>query len=238
MNMNMSKWMLIIMVGFLFGCAPSRFVEPLEDNKWAVGASTGGPLVKLDTALVIPVPLSSIAVGYGLDDKTTVYGGVHTTALLFGTGQLDLGVVRQFAEQDKYIPNVTGALGANMAYSPSAKSFKIWPTIDLNLYWNYGERRSYFYFGMNNYFDLSSTLAHNQQQTNRFLLSPQLGHVFKSKWNTFQLTAEVKFIAPYKNDVFAFVDYGSLLGDRGATGVYIGFRKIIGNKKPLDKLED
>ena len=225
------------MIGFLFGCASSRFVEPLEANKWAVGASTGGPIVDVNSK-PIPVPLSSIEVGYGIDDKTTAYGGVHTTALLFGTAQLDLGVVRQFAEQDKFVPNVSGALGTNLAFSPSEKAFRIWPTIDLNMYWNYGERRSYFYVGLNNYFDLSSELAHGLEQRNRFLLSPQLGHIFKSKYNTFQLTAEVKFIAPYANNEAAFVDYSSLMGSKGATGVYIGFRKMIGNKKPLDKLED
>lgn len=230
------RFLFLTALLFTVGCAPSRFVEPLEKEQWSVGGNVGGPMIT-PIGAPIPTPLTAVEVGYGLQDDLTVYGGLHVTSLLFGTGQIDFGATYKFLDQEKYVPNLSASLGGNFAYSPKAKSARFWPTLDFNMYWNYGDRNSYFYVGMNNYFDLTSTIAFEQPQRNHVVFSPQIGHVFKATNNRYQLFAEVKFIAPYKNNKPVFTPYFSVLGNAGATGVYIGFRKMIGNKKKENEMD-
>ncbi len=230
----MRTYRFIGVILLLASCAPSRFVEPLDKNQWAVGANVGGPMIGFGGA-VIPVPLTAIEVGYGIDTNLTVHGGLHTTALLFGNIQLDAGATYQFIEQRRFIPNVSVSPGFNLTTYVSNVDAndvrtKFWPTLDVNAYWNYGQRRNYFYAGFNNYFELSKTMANDQAQAHPWLFSPQIGHITKGKNRSWELTTELKFLAPNVQNTYAFVPYRSLLGKYGATGVYLGFRKIISQK--------
>ena len=218
---------LLLLIG---SCAPSRFVEPLNKGTWAVGGNFGGPVIDFAGA-PIPVPLTAVEVGYGLDSNLTVHGGLHTTSLLFGVGQIDFGATYKFLEQKKYFPNLSASLGGKVAYSPSEKAVEFWPTLDVNAYWNYGKRDSYFYVGVNNYFVLQSRMAFDQPQNQRMIFNPQMGHVFKPKSGGYQFFTELKFIAPYLDSDKAFVPYKSIFGTNGATGFYLGFRKLLGSKK-------
>ncbi|GAB5420648.1 MAG: hypothetical protein Crog3KO_12510 [Crocinitomicaceae bacterium] len=220
---------LLIIAGMvtLIGCAPSRYVEPLEKDQWSVGGSVGGPMIGFN-GVPIPAPLSSVEVGYGLDSNVTVFGALHTTSLLFGTGHIDLGATYRPLRQNGYLPNVSITGTAQMAYSPSARAFNFWPMIDVNAYWNYGQRRNYFYVGVNNSFILRSGINLGRPNDQRILFSPQFGHVFKATENRYQLFAEVKLYAPYINSEDAFVPYTGILGTQGATGIFFGFRKTLG----------
>ena len=222
-------YILLFIVFAVASCAPSRFVEPLDKGEWAVGGSFGGPVIDFAGA-PIPVPITSIEVGYGLDSTKTIHGGLHTTAMLFGNFQIDAGMTYQFLHQKKWIPNVSASAGFNTIYDFDDKSGKFWPTLDANAFWNYGKRRNYFYTGFNNYFDFTSTLSTGEPQTNHILFSPQIGHVLKGKNRSWELTTELKFLAPYMRNDYAFVPYKSITGNFGAAGFYIGFRKILGNK--------
>jgi len=84
---NYTKIYFLFVLIFLVSCTSSRFVEPLKKNQWSVGANFGGPT--LDYGVPVPLPLSSIEVGYGLDTQLTIFSGLHTTAILFGNLQLD-----------------------------------------------------------------------------------------------------------------------------------------------------
>jgi hypothetical protein len=206
-------------------CAPSRFVEPLQKKELAAGINFGGPV--LDLGAPIPTPLTAVEIGYGLDSNLTIHGGLHTTALYYGNFQIDLGATYKVLNQRKYIPNVSINPGFNFIYDTNDKISKFWPTFDANAYWNYGEKRSYFYAGLNNYFELSKTMANNQPQKQRWVLNPQVGHVLKSKKGSFQFTTEIKFLAPNQSNEYSFVPYKSILGNNGATGVYLGLRYIF-----------
>ncbi|MEX1001571.1 MAG: hypothetical protein WDZ35_05600 [Crocinitomicaceae bacterium] len=223
--------MCIILVAFvcLTACAPSRFVEPLEKKSLAVGASIGGPVIEFAGA-PIPLPMSSIEVGYGLDSNLTVHGAWHTTAALFGNAQIDAGVTYRLLHQQKFRPNLSVSPSFNFIYNFEAKSARLWPILDLNAYWNYGQRKNYFYVGVNNYFELKKTMAHEQEQAHHWIFSPQIGHVFKGKKRPWQLFTEFKFIAPNVDNSFAFVPYQSILGKWGATGFYLGYRYTFSKK--------
>lgn len=222
----MKRTFFILVIGLLIGsCAPSRFVEPLQKKQVAVGANFGGPVLGLGAP--IPTPLTAIEIGYGLDSNLTIHGGIHTTSAYYGNFQIDAGATYKVLNQNKYTPNVSINPGFNFIYDTNDKLSKFWPTFDANAYWNYGERRSYFYLGINNFIELSKTMANNQPQKQRWVLTPQVGHVLKSKNNNIQFTSEFKFIAPNQSNEYSFVPYKSLLGQYGATGFYLGLRYIF-----------
>ena len=220
---------LIIFIGIiavLFSCAPTRFIEPLNKKELAVGVNTGGPLLSLGN-VVIPVPLSAIEVGYGLDTNLTIHGGIHTTALMFNNFQMDAGITYKFLNQQKYRPNLSVTPAFNFVFDLNDKNTKLWPLLDLNAYWNYGKNRSYFYSGLSNMFELSKTMANDQPQKQRWMLNPQIGHVLKSKSGKFQFTSEIKFLGLNQTNSYSFLPYASLTGSKGATGVYLGLRYIF-----------
>jgi len=209
----------------LTACAPARFVEPLQKKEIAVGTNFGGPVI--NQGITIPIPLTAIEIGYGLDTNLTIHGGLHTTALFFGNFQMDAGLTYKVLNQDRYIPNISVNPGFNFIYNFENKISKFWPTVDINAYWNYGKRNSYLYFGFNNMFELSKTMAHEQKQIQRWLFSPQIGHVLKTKNEKWQFTSELKFLALNQDNSYAFLPYKSLTGSYGATGFYLGLRYII-----------
>ncbi len=218
----------ISLLGLLYfsACAPSRFVEPLKKKQLAVGANLGGPVIDF-TKKPIPVPLSAIAIGYGLDTNLTIHGGVHTTALMFGNLQVDAGVTYKFLNQNGFVPNLSASPSLNYIQSFSEGVFKLWPQLDLNAYWNYGKKNNYFYAGFNNMFELSKTMALNQPQKQRWLFNPQIGHVLKGKNQHFQFVTEFKFLVLNQENTYSFVPWKSVFGKYGATGFYLGFRYLF-----------
>lgn len=215
---RMKKYLAFGVLTFLLmACAPARFVEPLDKGEWSVGAELGGPVLNFDGA-PIPTPLSAIEVGYGIDSSITVHGGLHLTSMFYGNAQLDLGATFKVHEQEGWKPNISVAAGFNAIYSPSAGKADFWPVLDANLYWNYGRRRNYVYFGANNYFDFSSSST--------WLFNPQLGHVVKGKLDRWQLITEFKWIAPFRQNEAAFVPYYGI-AKHGALGFFLGVRRTI-----------
>lgn len=223
--MKLSTLISLSTLLILTACAPARFVEPLQKKEIAIGANFGGPVVS--QGVTTPIPLTAIEIGYGLDTNLTIHGGIHTTAMIFGNLQMDIGLTYKLLNQNKYIPNVSVNPGFNFIYNFENKTSKFWPTLDINAYWNYGKRNSYLYFGFNNMFELSKTMAHEQEQKQRWIFSPQIGHILKTKNEKWQFTTELKFLALNQDNSYAFLPYKSLTGSYGATGLYLGLRYII-----------
>jgi hypothetical protein len=216
---SMTKYLFLSLTGLLlYACAPSRFVEPLDKGEWSVGADLGGPILNYNGA-PIPTPLSQIEVGYGIDSSITIHGGLHLTSIFYGNAQLDLGATFKVYDQEGWKPNISVAGGFNAIYSPSTGKADFWPILDANLYWNYGRRLNYVYFGTSNYFDLSGSAT-------TWVFSPQLGHVVKSKLDRWELITEIKWLAPFKRSEAAFVPYYGI-AKQGALGFYLGVRRTI-----------
>ncbi|MCH2223334.1 MAG: hypothetical protein MK066_01100 [Crocinitomicaceae bacterium] len=226
----MRTYVYLLLLLLVSSCAPSRFVEPLDKKEFALGGNLGGPLISF-AGVPISVPLSSIEGGYGLDTNLTIHAGLHTTSMFFGNFQIDGGVTYQFLEQQKYLPSLSVSPAFNFIIDLDDGQADFWPMLDVNAFWNYGNRRNYFYLGVNNYFELSSTMANDLPQERFLLFSPQVGHVIKGKNRAWELSLELKLIAPNLESANAFVSYTGITGNRGATGVYIGFRKLLGRKK-------
>lgn len=231
----MRTFVYLLAISLMASCAPARFVEPLPKKQLSIGANIGGPVLGFGN-IFVPTPLSAIEVGYGLDTNLTVHGGLHVTSMFFGNAQVDGGITYRFLKQKKLIPNLSVNPGFNLVVDvrdvgENETRAKFWPTLDVNAYWNYGKRRNYIYLGANNYFELSSTQALDQPQSHHWLFSPQIGHVFKGRNHSWEFITEFKFLAPNIENTTSFIPYRSILGKHGATGFYLGFRKMIGRKR-------
>lgn len=208
----------ISLLAFICSCAPARFVKPLQKNEKAISANFGGPLISFAGA-VIPMPLTAIGGGYGINDKLTAYSNLHTTALAFGVIQLDAGIVQEILSQNKWRPGISINPGINLAYQIKAEDFKFWPQLDVNAYWNYKNKPHYFYAGISNWFEFSSTRALGEPQPHNWIFIPQIGHTFVNK--KFNWNLEVKYIAPNISHKNIVVEYHAP-GNNGAIGVYFG----------------
>lgn len=210
------KYILALTLLVAAACAPTRFVQPLPKDHYAATASLGGPLITFSD-MTIPMPLSSLAMGYGLCDRTTIFGGLHTTALAFKDIQLDLGAVHELLAQDKIIPAISVVPVANVVLAMRDGAFRLWPEIDLNFYWDYLGNGNLLYITSGNWFELSSTRANDAKQEDHWLKNFALGHIFDSEhW---QYTTELKYLVTGQPNQPSPVDYHGISGN-GALGVY------------------
>jgi hypothetical protein len=154
----------------------------------------------------------------GMSDRLTAFGSLYTTALVFGTLQTEIGVVRSFTEPSGWLPGLSVAPAANVATDVREWNVKVWPQVDLHAYWTPGGRHL-VYTGLSNWFELARTRAHGEDQPDFWIPSPQAGYVHtRGAWD---YAAELKFLAPGVGNTDVTVDYVSP-GDRGAVGVYFG----------------
>ena len=200
-------------------CSPVRFVKPLQKEEKAVSFNLGGPLIGF-AGTTIFIPFTAFTYAQGINDKTTTFGSLHTTSLLFGNIQSDIGVLREIIPYDSItplLPGITVSAIANVIYGTSANIFKLWPEADVNFYWNLNNKRHFVYAGMTNWFEMSAFKSHNEVQQQRWIISPQVGISGNGlKWIS-QL--ELKFLAPNISNKDIVVDYRSP-GNTGAIGVY------------------
>lgn len=211
--------LLILVSGLILlnACAPTRVVKPLQKGEQQVSLHVGGPLLKFAGA-PIPMPLSSLAYARGISNKTTAFGSLHTTALLFGVIQTDLGICRElYAHPSGFGISVNPVL--NIAFDTWEGNKKLWPELSFNAYQSLYQNKLLLYAGSSTWFELSSTRAHGEAQPNRALFHTQLGMQYQGKKLSY--TLEGKYLGmglPTQPNV---VDYIGLQS-KGALGIYFG----------------
>ena len=207
---------LLLCIYWLSGCAPARFVKPLDKGKTVVSASLGGPLI-LFAGTTIPMPLTSVAVGHGFKDGLTGFAGLHTTSLAFGVVQTDVGLVKNIHKQDGWVPGISVSPVANLMIDKWQGKFSFFPQVDANAYWNYMKKPHYAYVGVSNWFDLNTKRSQGDAQKTHWFPMLQLGNTFvKRKWS---YTLELKFAPKINKPVI--VDYRGF-GTGTALGAYFG----------------
>ena len=220
-NIIYKATLLVAISQFFYSCMPSRIVRPLDKGQKAIGAHLGGPMIGF-SGTTIPMPFTSIMYAQGVSDKTTVFGSLHTTSLLFGVIQTDMGACYNVVYSDSLKLGLSVTPAINLAYDKWEGNFKAWPQLDVNVYWDIKPKKSFLYVGVDNWFELSSKKAHNQAQTNRWIVNPQIGFTYvRKKWN---YNIEGKWLTPYLNNEPGVVDYKGI-GGKGAVGVYISFTR-------------
>lgn len=209
---------ILFIAAVVSACNVTRVVKPLAKNEMQAGAGFGGAMIKFGGA-PIPIPLTQVYGAYGLTSKTTGFASVHTTALLFGVFQTDIGITRQILPQHRWKPGLSISPIANMMFDRWDKNFNLYPQVDINAFWNYGKKQHLIYATLNNWFELKSTKAHNETQTTRWLPSLGIGHQWSGKKLSWQL--EVKYIAPNQSNQNIVVDYIGA-GNSGTWGLFLG----------------
>lgn len=206
---------------FFSSCTPTRFVKPLEKKQNAIAASFGGPLIHFGKA-VTPIPFTSIMYGRGITKSTTAFGSLHLTSLVFGNFQTDIGVCQQLYKNDSLKFGITINPAINMVYDKWNKNFRAWPQLDFNIYKNILKQKAFIYVGLTNWFELASTKAHNEKQTNHILINPHIGITYNTKkWG---YTLEGKFLQINKNNKPNVVDYVGIQ-QHGAVGIFLNFNR-------------
>jgi len=234
--MNVKKLLLILTLGFLVAsCGPARFVAPLAKNENAVAVDLGGPIVTIPGVATMPIPFTSITYGRGITNDLTIHGSWHTTAAIFGVAQIEAGATYGFWKNDDGKHGLSGMLGFNTAMDFFENNFKFWPQLDVHYYWKYQSREmiqddlltggkpvsNVFYTGIGSWYELEGRRAHNEKQTTIVIPMLNIGHDLN--WKKWTFKTEIKLIAPFTSNKDIVMDYFSLTGKTGATGVYIGF---------------
>jgi hypothetical protein len=215
----------------LWSCAPTRFVKPLEKGQHALLGNFGGPMAKVPGIGVIPIPFTSFGYGYGLTDNTTIFGNLHTTSLLFGVGQTDIGVSQQIWKNEGMGVSVQPEMNILVDFYTGANRF--WPQLDANYYFDYNSITSKskrngsdkrrvltIYGGISNWFDPYLTESQGRKNQQFWIPSVQLGHLWQQ--NNWNYNLEFKILAPIYSNENIVVDYPSLMGKYGAMGMYFG----------------
>lgn len=223
---------LIAVLAVLASCAPARFVEPLKKGQQVITGNFGGPVAKIPGIGAIPIPFTAVGYGYGVTNKTTVFGNLHTTSLAFGIGQTDLGVSQSIWKNDKMGVSAQGTMNIFVDFYTGANRF--WPQLDVNYYFKYGRKiakpiqldtlcrihYNFFYAGISNWFDPYKTESQGRPNAQFWIPSVQLGHQWiRPKWS---YQAELKMLAPNQSNENIVVNYPSVLNNRGALGLYFG----------------
>lgn len=203
-------------------CAPTRFVEPVPEGHTDVTASLGGPLFDY-SGTTIPMPLISLAAGYGVTNSVTAFGGLHITSLLFDDAQFDLGGVDEVLSQDHLVPAISLSPVANVFLAMRDGTFRLWPEADVNFYWHYGPSGNLIYLTDINWFDFTSTrAADNELQTRHWFPGIGLGHRFEGEhW---EYITELKYLEAGISNTPNAVGYHGV-GGSGAFGIYLGLTR-------------
>ena len=213
-----NKLFIFLLFGFLFACAPARFVKPLAKKQHAAILSFGGPLIKYGSG-TISMPFLTAGYGYGIDSSLTGFGALNITSALYGNFQLDVGATKRLWKQKNYRPALTITTVANVIYrNKDAK--KLYPQLTVNAFWEYGKRKNFFYSGVDNWFELAAKRQYGITQKNHWIFMPMIGHSFGGqKWN---FNLEAKVIAPNLSNEKLVVDYVTPFQAHGAFGLYFG----------------
>jgi len=235
--MNRINLLFLFAISILVSCAPARFVEPLKKGQQVITGNFGGPVAKIPGIGAIPIPFTAIGYGYGISNKTTVFGNLHTTSLAFGVGQTDFGVSQSLWKNNQMGLSAQGTMNVLVDFYTGAN--RLWPQLDANYYFKYGKsfkkveyfegdaickieskRYNFFYAGISNWFDPYKTESQGRPNEQFWIPSIQLGHQWiRTKWS---YQAELKLLAPNQSNQNIVVDYPSLLNNHGAMGLYFG----------------
>lgn len=219
----MKKAIIITLcLAVLSACSTTRVVKPLAKGQTEVAFDAGGPIFKY-AGHYIPMPLSSVSAAYGWRSDTTIYAGIHTTALAFGVGQTDVGMVKEVYPGSEFLPGVSVAPAINFSVDRWEFNYALNPSVDINFFWPVYDRADFFYFGISNWFELRQTRAHGEDQPTHWVPTLNAGY----SWipGAFRITAEAKYLAPLSNNKNITMDYFGPF-DYGTLGVYLstGYR--------------
>lgn len=235
MKSNTSYWLLLLVSLLITACGPARFVEPLKRYENAVAVDVGGPIVNVPDVATTPLPFTAITYGRGLSNRLTLHGSWYSTAAVFGVAQVGAGATYGLWKSQKGKHGASAMLGFNSALDVFENNFKFWPQLDAHYYFKYNHQSlkqedllvsggrsqsNLLYIGIGTWYELESRKAHDEKQENLIVPMLNIGHDLN--WKKWTFKTELKLIAPFSSNENIVMDYLSLTGKNGATGIYLG----------------
>jgi hypothetical protein len=207
----------------MHSCAPTRVVKPLQKGEKTLSFNAGGPMIRYSN-FNIPIPFTSLMGAWGFTNDLTFFHAIHTTSLIYKTVQTEFGTLISLYDPKcySYRPWITLSHVANIAFDTRKFNVKYWPQIDLNAYWHYMQKDSYFYLGVSNWFEFSTHKAHEEKQSEHVFISPYAGHTFVRK--KMEYTLEFKMLAPHISNQLSVVEKKAF-GNYGVNAVYINIAR-------------
>ncbi len=221
-----TKLVGLFLLILLSACAPSRFIEPLEEGEKQVMVSLGGPLIQNLDLVPVPIPQVSLSAGKGITDRLTYYNSMYLTSLLDGVLHIDFGAVcalRRYDDSKPYFPGISSGLKLNIATDFFNTRFKLWPQIDFELYWKLINKRYTPYIGLENWYELIELENRHPRSPGQamWLIYPHLGCIRQGQ--KYDLHFELKYMKPYHDEQNPR-SYDYLQNSAGYTyGVFVGF---------------
>ena len=196
-----------MLVGFCMSCAPTKIVAPLQEGQVQVGATLGSPMVNSGS-----IPLMGIYAAKGISNSTTAYGEAQLSSALFGTIQLDGGVVKGMRPSRGILPGLSYSYGGNLFVSSRDYATRIYPETGINVFWQQGEH--ILNVSANTWVDPTWFLTeYNRGQ----ILAPSLGAGYRLRYKWIEFQTEYKIVNPTREIMIpqAYVPSTFGLGGRG-----------------------
>ncbi|HHG85447.1 MAG TPA: hypothetical protein ENJ82_11935 [Bacteroidetes bacterium] len=212
--------LLLALIG-MQACAPSRYIRPLEKGEKAISVTLGGPLFT-NFGYPMPIPLTTVTGAYGIKEDLTGFAALHPTSAGFGVIQMDLGISKAFLRPAGWKPGFTASPILGFAADVWEGHFKLWPQLDLNAWWEYGERKHFVYAGLSSWFELAGKRAHSEPQPQVILPGFQIGNTWSFGSVDYQL--EIKASNISRNSGKATIEWVGI-GGNGGVGIYLGVTK-------------
>ena len=206
---------------FVAGCSGSRIVQPLNKGQWQTAVAGGGPIVDGDDG-ALPLALSSASVAYGFSQQTTGYVGMGLTSSIHDVYHMDIGFTHELITPFDYQPGITLSPALNLFRDKAGLDTTYYPQLDVNAYWLGAFRQDIFYIGLSNWFELSTTKAHDQKQNQHWIPTVHGGYTFQ--WDRWGLNLEMKYIAPTKNNENKLIDYVGI-ENQGVIATYLSISR-------------
>lgn len=212
--------LMTLFIGWATGCGLTTQVRPIPRGAVQVEAAVGGPLV--DLGPVVPVPLSTAGVRYGLGERVDVAAHAHLTTLAFGDAGLDVGGDWLVLAQDGAVPALSlggrlygfGNVLASRPFNPRA-----WLEVSPALSYLLGGR----------FLSYVSGTGLVQFAGGRPLLALAVGEeLWLDPWG---VQLEARWYQPGDDSRFHAADWVGI-GGRGALGAVLGIRYRFGGKAP------
>jgi len=188
-------------------CAPTKIVVPLQEGQVQIGATLGRPKVNSGS-----IPLMGIYAAKAISNATTAYGAAQLSSALFGTIQLDGGVVKGLRPSRGFLPGLTYSYGSNLFVSTRDYATRIYPETGVNIFWQQGAH--ILNLSANTWVDPTWFLTeYNRGQ----ILAPSLGAGYRLRYKWIEVQTEYKIVNPTREIMIpqAYVPSTFGLGGRG-----------------------
>jgi hypothetical protein len=223
-----------VVAGTIAACAPLTGARPLERGMHEVGASVGGPFVRVgDTPLPLPniVVQGRSGVAEPVDRPLDLNYGLNVTATAFGLLQGHVGADWLLSEQDGAIPALATThrvfFGTNLLGLANKPRLEGWGAYQLEFNLSWLMKAQLLYLGLSQYVDFGNP---------HVTLTPAIGAVLDpspKRSGGSRIHLELRWYAPNLNKTLNTVVW--VPENAGALGVMAGYSFVLDGKRRAER---